>query len=282
MNSKAGTLYVVATPIGNLDDMTYRAVETLKQVDFVLAEDTRHASILFKRFDVRTPLSSFHEHNERKQLPKILSLLAEGQKIALISDAGTPLISDPGYLLVSEARNNGLNVIPVPGASAVIAALSASGLPTDKFCFEGFIPPKSGQRKALFETCANRSCTTVMYESSHRILQSLTHLREILGSQRKIVVARELTKKFETFYSGNTEQVLTKVMEKKENQKGEFVIITSGIRASTQDDLQAKKILEVLMEEMPLKPASRLVAKLIGGNRNHIYQLGLEILSDQN
>ena len=280
MNSKTGTLYVVATPIGNLDDMTYRAIETLKRVDLVLAEDTRHASILFRRFDIRAPLMSFHEHNERKQLAKVLGRLMDGQDVALISDAGTPLISDPGYPLVSEARNSGLSVVPIPGASSVIAALSACGLPTDKFCFEGFIPAKSGQRKEFIERCASRECSTVMFESSHRILQSLTQILKSMGPDRQIVVARELTKKFEKFYTGSADQVLKQVTASKEDQKGEFVIVLAGCQTQV-DDTQAIKFLEVLMEEMPLKSASKLVAKLIGGNRNQIYQLGLKMQSDQ-
>ena len=281
MNSKTGTLYIVATPIGNLEDITYRAVETLKRVGLVLAEDTRHASILFKRFDIKTPLLPYHEHNERKQLSKVLRRLSDGQEIAMISDAGTPLISDPGYPLVSEARNSGLNVVPIPGPSAVIAALSAGGLPTDRFCFEGFIPVKPGPRREFLARCARCTSTTVMYESCHRIQQSLTQVLDTIGPDRNIVVARELTKKFEEFYSGNAEQVLEQVMAKKENQKGEFVIMISGVRTSDPDDLQARKMLEVLMEEMPLKSAARLVAKLVEGNRNQIYQLGLQMQAEQ-
>ena len=281
MNSKTGTLYIVATPIGNLEDITYRAVETLKRVGLVLAEDTRHASILFKRFDIKTPLLPYHEHNERKQLSKVLRRLSDGQEIAMISDAGTPLISDPGYPLVSEARNSGLNVVPIPGPSAVIAALSAGGLPTDRFCFEGFIPAKRGPRREFLARCARCTSTAVMYESCHRIQQSLSQVLDTIGPDRNIVVARELTKKFEEFYSGNAEQVLEQVMAKKENQKGEFVIMISGVRTSDPDDLQARKMLEVLMEEMPLKSAARLVAKLVEGNRNQIYQLGLQMQAEQ-
>ncbi|MGI9318955.1 MAG: 16S rRNA (cytidine(1402)-2'-O)-methyltransferase [bacterium] len=281
MNSKTGTLYVVSTPIGNLGDMTFRAVEVLKQVDLVLAEDTRHASILFNHFDIRSPLWSFHEHNERKQLPEVLNRLEGGHNVALISDAGTPLISDPGYPLVSEARESGLDVVPIPGVSAVIAALSVSGLPTDRFCFEGFIPTKPGPRKEFIEARTENRCTTVFYESSHRILRSLAQICESMGRDRKIVVARELTKKFEQFYVGTAEQVLHRVSTKQENQKGEFVIIVSGLREVKSDDTQARAMLEVLMQEMPLKTASKLVTKLIGGNRNHIYQLGLEMQTGQ-
>jgi 16S rRNA (cytidine1402-2'-O)-methyltransferase len=279
MNSKTGTLYVVATPIGNLGDMTFRAVETLKQSDLVLAEDTRHASILFKHFDIRTPLRSFHEHNERKRVSKVLERLTQGQQIALISDAGTPLISDPGYPLVREARNNGLEVVPIPGVSAVITALSAAGLPTNRFCFEGFIPSKPGPRRELIEACSVASCTTVFYESSHRILASLTQICESMGREREVVIARELTKKYEHFYSGTAHEVLQKISSGQENQKGEFVIVVSAAEDSKSEDVEARRLLELLMQELPLKKACKITAELSNSNRNDLYQLGLQIQS---
>ena len=279
MNSKTGTLYVVATPIGNLGDMTFRAVEILRQSDLVLAEDTRHASILFRHFDIRTPMWSFHEHSERKQLSEVLDRLSQGQHIALVSDAGTPLISDPGYPLVSEARNRGLNVVPIPGPSAVIAALSAAGLPTNRFCFEGFIPSKPGPRREFIEACASASCTTVFYESSHRILASLVQICESMGPERRIVIARELTKKYEQFYSGPAHEVLQQVSSGQENQKGEFVIVVSAAGDSISEYGEARRLLKLLMQELPLKTACKIAAKFSGFNRNDLYQLGLEIQS---
>jgi 16S rRNA (cytidine1402-2'-O)-methyltransferase len=279
MNSKTGALYIVATPIGNLDDMTFRAVEVLKQADLVLAEDTRHASILFRHFNIRTPLLSCHEHNERKRAPEVMDRLVQGQQISLISDAGTPLISDPGYPLVREARRKGLRVVPIPGASAIIAALSASGLPTDRFYFGGFIPAKPGPRREYVELLVDTPWTSVFYESSHRILQTMEQICASLGHKRQIAVARELTKKYEQFYIGEAQHVLNQISAGPDNQKGEFVIIVGGAADVVADDSGAKRLLELLIEELPLKTACKIVAKWSGLNRNQLYQLGLEIQS---
>jgi len=279
MNSKTGALYIVATPIGNLDDMTFRAVEVLKQADLVLAEDTRHASILFRHFNIRTPLLSCHEHNERKRVPEVMDRLAQGQQISLISDAGTPLISDPGYPLVSEARRKGLRVVPIPGGSAIIAALSASGLPTDRFNFGGFIPNKPGPRREYLDMFADTPWTSVFYESSHRILQTMEQVCASMGHNRQVAVARELTKKFEQFYVGEAQQVMNQISAGPDNQKGEFVIIVAGATEVVADDSEVRRLLELLIEELPLKTACKIAAKWSGLNRNQLYQLGLEIQS---
>jgi len=277
MNSKTGVLYVVATPIGNLGDMTARAVEILRGVDLILVEDTRHAGILLRHFDIQSPLWSCHEHNERKQLPAVMQRLEDGQSIALISDAGTPLISDPGYVIVREARSRGFEVSPVPGASALIAALSVSGLPTDRFSFEGFVPAKAGPRERFIEQIGADSGTTVVYESSHRILQTIESIEKVLGPDREIVVARELTKKFEQFYSGTAALVLQSIKDAEYGERGEFVVMIAGASAAHADQQQVTKLMKLLLAELPLKSACRIAANWFGLNRNDLYQMGLEL-----
>jgi 16S rRNA (cytidine1402-2'-O)-methyltransferase len=277
MNSKTGVLYVVATPIGNLGDMTARAVEILSSVDLILAEDTRHASILLRHFDIQSPVWSCHEHNERKQLPAVLERLEKGHSIGLISDAGTPLISDPGYVIVREARRRGFMVSPVPGASALIAALSVSGLPTDRFSFEGFVPTKAGPRDRFLERVAASAGTVVLYESSHRILSTMEAILKVMGPDREVVVARELTKKFEQFFSGTAADVLVAMTQADHGGRGEFVVVIAGAPEAEVDSEQAKKLMSLLLEELPLKSASRVAARWFGLNRNELYQIGLEL-----
>lgn len=277
MNSKSGELFIVATPIGNLGDITHRAVDTLRAVDLILAEDTRHAAILLGHYQIDRPLLSCHEHNERRQLESILQRLHDGAQLALISDAGTPLISDPGYPLVHAARAAGLTVTPIPGACAAIAALSASGLATDRFCFEGFVPAKPGARKRFLETIAGESGTAVMYESSHRILDCLGDMVEVLGDQRRVVVGRELTKKFEQFYSGSAAELAQQIGSGQHDQRGEFVVMVAGSDDNDSARADAVRLLELLVGEMPLKAASGIAAAFTGENRNSLYQLGLEM-----
>ncbi len=282
MNSKTGTLYIVATPIGNLGDMTSRAIEILSNVDLVIAEDTRHAGILLNHFAIRVTTWSCHEHNEKKQLPAIMARMDQGQSIALISDAGTPLINDPGYSVVNEALSRGINVVPVPGCCALITALCASGLPTDRFCFEGFIPNKPGPKKNFLAALGTEPRTIVLYESCHRIVESLEAICNEMGHSRKIVVARELTKKFEQFYRGGAREVCEQIMQSENNRKGEFVIVINGAGEPAVDEDEAVRMLELLMSELPLKSASRIAAKWLGQNRNDLYQLGLDIRARQN
>ncbi len=221
-----GSLYVVSTPIGNLGDITFRAVEILKSVDQIACEDTRKASILAKRFDIDTPRTSYHEHNARKRCPGLIKDLNNGKNIALISDAGTPGISDPGFLIIRECINCGIPVIQIPGATAFLTALAVSGLPTDRFIFEGFLPPKKGRKKRL-EAISDISCTIIFYESPHRIKKTVNELYEHFGD-RRIVIARELTKKFEDI-TRTTLSEAVRVLEKT-TPKGEFVLILEGYK----------------------------------------------------
>lgn len=219
------TLFIVATPIGNLGDMTFRAVETLKSVDLVAAEDTRTAKKLFTKFDIHTPLKAFHAHSSERETEKIIEVLKTGKSVALISESGTPGISDPGYRLIRAAIDSDIKIIPIPGASAVITALSASGLPTDKFVYLGFLPTKKG-RKKLIESLKTESKTIVLYESPHRIQKTISELASILGSERRIVIARELTKIYEEFFRGTLDEALEFINSKK--PKGEFTILLAG------------------------------------------------------
>ena len=277
MSIEAGILYVVATPIGNLGDMTPRAVEVLQQVDRVAAEDTRHSAGLMRHFAIVTPMLSLHEHNERQKVAALLQRLQGGENIALISDAGTPLISDPGYVLVHEAQLAGIRVIPIPGASALIAALSASGLPTDRFSFEGFLPAKGGARRKFLEALRQERRTLAFYESPHRILDSLTDMAGVFGETRQAVVARELTKTFETIRHDSLGGLLEWVRGDSNQQKGEFVILVHGCEAAGEGiDPEACRIAELLAAELPLKQAAALAAKISGEKKNTLYKYLLD------
>lgn len=277
MNSKTGVLHVVATPIGNLGDLSSRARETLQQADLVLAEDTRRTGVLMRHFNLGTPLSSFHDHNERQQVPEILRRLSAGENIALVSDAGTPLISDPGYTLVSAAREQGFTVSPVPGPCALVAALSASGLPVDRFVFEGFVPARKGARQALLDRVAVEERTVVLYESSHRILETLEDMSSLLGPDRAVVIGREISKKFETFYRGDSVDVLEQLRAGTEHQYGEFVVMVEGAPVQDADEVMLRKLLQLLLDELPVKTASRIAAAWSGAGRNRVYALALDL-----
>ncbi|MAM87318.1 16S rRNA (cytidine(1402)-2'-O)-methyltransferase [Allohahella sp. A8] len=238
-----GRLYVVATPIGNLDDMTRRAVAILAAVDVVAAEDTRHTQSLLSHFGLQKTLCSLHQHNERARVDYLKELLAEGKTVALVSDAGTPLISDPGATLVTELRAAGHIVIPVPGACALIAALSASGLPTDRFIFEGFLPAKSSNRRAALQKLVTEQRTLVFYEAPHRIQDMMADCAEIFGADREVCVGRELTKTFETFISGTAKAVVDAIAADHNQTRGEFVVMIKGAEAEApSDDLSAATI----------------------------------------
>ena len=277
MNSKTGVLHVVATPIGNLGDLSSRARETLQQADLVLAEDTRRTGVLMRHFNLGTPLSSFHDHNERQQVPEVLRRLSAGESIALVSDAGTPLISDPGYALVSAAREQGFTVSPVPGPCALVAALSASGLPVDRFVFEGFVPARKGARQALLDRVAVEERTVVLYESSHRILETLEDMSCVLGPDRVVVIGREISKRFETFYRGDAVDVLEQLRAGTEHQYGEFVVMVEGAPAQDADEAMLRKLLQLLLDELPVKTASRIAAAWSGAGRNRVYALALDL-----
>ncbi len=277
MNGKTGALYIVATPIGNLEDIGLRAKTVLAQVGLVLAEDTRQAAKLLNHCQIRTRTRSFHEHNENEQTPGVIRLLRQGSDIALISDAGTPLISDPGYRLVQAARNNQLPVIPVPGPSAVIAALSASGLPTDRFCFEGFLPARRGQRLQKLTELSTGTRTLVLFESSHRIVAALEDIQSCLPENAQVTVAREMTKKFESFYHGDIGTVRRQIEQDDQRQKGEFVIVLSWRLPEDPDWQKASKLVAALVDYMPAKAVSKIVGDTFGASKNRLYRLALDL-----
>jgi len=273
------TFFVVATPIGNLADMSTRAVDVLGAVDCIVAEDTRHSRKLLQHYALQTPMTALHEHNERELAPKLVQQLLEGRSLALISDAGTPLISDPGYNLVRLAHQAGVRVVPVPGPSALICALSASGLPTDRFVFEGFLPAKSTARVNRLQQLGRESRTLVFYESSHRIAESLRDMRDVFGARRPAVLARELTKQFETIH-GDTLQALSQwVADDPNQQKGEMVVLVQGLVEAEGHAItpEAERVLTVLLEELPIKTAAKLAARLTGLNKRELYDYGLSL-----
>ncbi len=273
-------LYVVATPIGNLADISERALKVLRSVDLVAAEDTRHTKQMLMHFVINKPLFSVHDHNEHQRVEKVLAELSAGKSIALVSDAGTPLISDPGFVVVQAVRKAGFPVVPVPGACAMVAALSAAGLPTDRFCFEGFLPAKSSGRKKQLKALEQESRTLVFYESPHRVLDSLKDMAEVLGGTREITLARELTKTFETFLSGSLEEVIAMVEQDANQRKGEFVLVLAGAKVESDDEEQAiaaEHVLNVLLEELPVKQAAALTAKITGLKKNALYQQALAL-----
>lgn len=274
-----GDLYIVATPIGNLGDMVPRGVEVLKGVDWIAAEDTRHSAKLMAYFDIPTPMVAFHDHSNQRELDGLLAKLTEGQSVALISDAGTPLISDPGYRLVRQARSKGVRIIPVPGCCALVTALSAAGIASDRFTFEGFLPAKDGARSKALNALAKEPRTMVFYEAPHRILKTLQNMAAEFGGQREAVVARELTKTYETFLSGSVDDLIDVVASDANQQRGEIVIVVSGADASEigDDEESQRRVLTVLMEELSVKQSAALAAKLTGGNKNHLYQLALQL-----
>ncbi len=275
---KPGTLYIVATPIGNLEDMTFRAVRILQAVDMIAAEDTRHTGRLLQHFQVKTPQISYHEHNSNSRIPELLEHLQYGKAIALVSDAGMPGISDPGYELIKACIDNGITVVPIPGASAVITALSAAGLPTDRFIFDGFLSAKSQQRKQYLESLQGESRTLVFYESPHRLRDTLADLGEVLGSDRSIVIARELTKLYEEFWRGTIEAAISEY-QKREPQ-GEYTLLVAGNPPSkpqlTETELKTE-LLQIMQQGISRSQASRQLAKDMGLSRRYLYQLALGI-----
>ncbi|WP_257288572.1 16S rRNA (cytidine(1402)-2'-O)-methyltransferase [Endozoicomonas sp. SESOKO2] len=271
------TLFVVSTPIGNLDDMAPRAIEVLKQVSVIAAEDTRHSRKLLNHFGVETPMIPCHEHNERHQAEVLLARLRQGDSVALISDAGTPLISDPGFVLVRMVREQGIKVAPVPGACALVAALSVSGLPTDRFYFEGFLPAKSSGRKKRLEALGSMMNTWAVYESTHRILDSLADFKEVLGGDRYIVLAREMTKTFETVLAGKVEAVEKILLEDSNQCRGEFVVLVEGAEERKEEavDPETVKLLQRLLQELPAKKAAAVIADVSGYRKKQLYELSL-------
>ncbi len=275
---QVGTFYVVATPIGNLADLTERAKQVLTSVDVIACEDTRHTAKLLQHLGLRKPLLSVHEHNERERVEQIARHLEQGQSMALVSDAGTPLISDPGYPLVQALRARGLNVSPIPGVSAIITALSAAGLPTDRFTFEGFLPHKSGAKREKLLAQEQEARTLVYYESKHRILDTLEVMAEVFGAERQACVARELTKTFETFYHGTLPDILSQLQADADQQKGEFVVMIAGNPdPAPAREVDSNKLFRLLLAELPPKKAAAIIADLTGENKKELYQKALEM-----
>lgn len=274
----SGTLYIVATPIGNLADISFRAVEILKGADCIACEDTRHSKFFLQHYAINTPTLALHEHNEQERHQELITQLLEGKNIALISDAGTPLISDPGYRLVSVALENAIKVVPIPGACALIAALSAAGLPSDRFCFEGFLPAKTGARQKQLQKLRDETRTLIFYEAPHRIIDTLKDMTEIFGANRVATIARELTKTFETIKKASLQELLTWVTSDMNQQKGEFVLLVQGQELSTiSKDFAATRVLEVLLTELPVKQACKLAAQITDEKPNSLYELALRL-----
>jgi 16S rRNA (cytidine1402-2'-O)-methyltransferase len=273
----SGTLFVVATPIGNLADMVPRAIETLQTVAVIAAEDTRHSSRLLAHFDIKTPAIAYHDHSDEQRTQQLIQRLQAGENVALISDAGTPLVSDPGYRLVRAARQQGIAVVPIPGACALIAALSAAGLPSDRFTFEGFLPAKQTARRAVLQSLHSETRTLIFYEAPHRVLESVQDMVEVFGAERELVMARELTKTFETIKTAPAAELAKWIAADTNQERGEIVLLVHG--AAKRDeaglDSEAERVMRVLLDELPLKQAAGLGAKLTGLKKNFLYQWAL-------
>jgi 16S rRNA (cytidine1402-2'-O)-methyltransferase len=279
VNSAAGTLYVVATPIGNLEDISARALRVLADVALIAAEDTRHSARLMQHFGIATPLAACHEHNERDEGGRFIRRLLAGEDVALISDAGTPLISDPGYHLVKAARAAGIRVVPIPGACALISALSAAGLPSDRFIFEGFLPAKQVARRSRLEHLREEPRTLIFYEAPHRILDALNDLEAVFGPDRPAVLGRELTKTFETLHGLPLAQLRAWVESDSNQQRGECVLVVGGWQApqgGDAADANTLRVLRLLLAELPVKRAAAVAAEITGVKKNLLYQLALQ------
>lgn len=270
---------MVATPIGNMGDMVPRAIEILQTVDLIAAEDTRRSSRLLKQFNIASRLISYHDHSDTAKVDQVLEVLSRGDNVALISDAGTPLISDPGYRLVRRALDLGYTVSPVPGSCAAMAALSVAGLPSDRFVFEGFLPSKATQRQKALEALVKESRTLIFYEAPHRIADTMTDLCAIFGGDRQAVLARELTKTYETILSGSLAELEARVKSDTNQQRGEIVLLIHGFAgvAESQEESEQTQVLKVLLDELPVRQAASLAARITGGSRNRLYQQALNL-----
>jgi 16S rRNA (cytidine1402-2'-O)-methyltransferase len=268
-----GLLWVVATPIGHRDDFSARAIETLRSVAVIAAEDTRHSRPLLMHYNVGTPLVALHDHNEREVVDAIVRRLQGGESVALISDAGTPLISDPGFRLVRAARAAGIRCVPVPGACAAIAALSVAGLPSDRFVFEGFLPPKAAARRTRLQELAGDPRTLIFYESSHRVAESLADMRDVFGEAREGVLARELTKLFETVIGEPLGELAARVASDPDQQRGECVLLVAGRGEETDArEAEGKRVFAILRDELPPAKAAKLAAAITGAPRKLLYE----------
>ncbi|MFZ7155622.1 16S rRNA (cytidine(1402)-2'-O)-methyltransferase [Avibacterium avium] len=280
MDNLTGILYIVATPIGNLQDISQRALQVLEQVDLVAAEDTRHSGLLLSHYGIKKPFFALHDHNEQQKADILCEKLLQGTTIALVSDAGTPLISDPGFHLVRKCRQAGIKIVPIPGACAAIAGLCASGIASDRFCFEGFLPAKSKARCDKLENLVKEDRTLIFYESTHRILDCLADMEKVFGAERYVVLARELTKTWETIHGDEVGALRQWVSEDPNRSKGEMVLIVEGNVNSEAESFspEAIKALTLIAKELPLKKAAAIVAELYGYKKNALYQFGLENL----
>ncbi len=278
-----GLLYVVATPIGNLSDITLRALEILKSVDAIAAEDTRHTSGLLSHFGIAKKLIAVHEHNEHQSAEKLLALLLAGQNIALVTDAGTPAVSDPGAIVVDLVRKAGVKVVPIPGASAVIAALSASGIAQNGFLFYGFLPASGSARRKALEILKAQTVTLVFYEAPHRIIESVVDMATVLGADRRITIAREITKTFETIYSCELSKAEAWLQADANQQRGEFVLLVEAVATKDAAEIpeDTVRVLKLLLADLPLKQAVQLTTEITGEKKNVLYELALSLKSDQ-
>ncbi|MBT5031175.1 MAG: 16S rRNA (cytidine(1402)-2'-O)-methyltransferase [Proteobacteria bacterium] len=274
---KVGVLYIVATPIGNVGDISERACETLSKVALVLAEDTRHSGSLLKRLGIKAKLHSYHQHNEEPRSSWAIERLLEGSDIALISDAGTPLLSDPGFRLVHSAHDHGVRVEPIPGPSSPIAALSAAGLPSDRFFFEGFLPSKASSRRARLSALRGFQYTLAFLESPHRISACIQDMVDVFGEAREAVIARELTKLHETIYKDSLGGLVKWLQADQQRTRGEFVILVGGAEPEVQSQQETDELLNILLAELGAKQAAAVAAKISGKKRNQLYQRILEL-----
>ena len=278
----AGMLYVVATPIGNLGDLSMRARQVLAEVDVIAAEDTRHTAGPLAHIGVTKPLISLHEHNEAQRVQMVLERIAAGERIALVSDAGTPLVSDPGFHLVRAVLAAGVQVTPIPGPCAAIAALSVAGLPTDRFVFEGFLPTKAGQRQQRLRELLTETRTLIFYEAPHRIAGVLADLAQAFGGERPAMIGRELTKQFESLYYGTLADLAARAQGDADMQRGEIVLLVAGAPvAEEQPRVDAEQVLRILIEELPASQAAKLAARITGAKRNELYARATQLASDK-
>jgi 16S rRNA (cytidine1402-2'-O)-methyltransferase len=278
VSNQSGVLFIVATPIGNLEDISERGRRVLAEVDLIAAEDTRHSKKLLLHFGITTPMNAYHDHNEKKAATGIVEQIKQGTNVAVISDAGTPLIHDPGYQLVKMAHENGIKVVPIPGASAVITALSAAGLATDRFIFEGFLADKKTARRKQMQALAGESRTLVFYEAPHRILAFVQDCVAIFGEGRQACIARELSKYYETIKNDTLANLLSWLEAYENQRKGEFVIVVQGSDEIFEDgEEEAIRILKILLQGHPVKQASTLAAEITGLKKNALYKLALDL-----
>lgn len=275
------TLYVVATPIGNLRDITLRALDTLKSVDAIAAEDTRVSRKLLAHFGIQAELISSHEHNEREAAQRLVALLSQGKSVALISDAGTPAVSDPGAIAVAQARAAGFRVVSVPGASAITTAIAAAGLQCASFCFQGFLPARKGEREKMLAALKAQRELQVFYEAPHRIVESVRSMAAVFGDDRRIGIARELTKLFEQVHVCRLDEAVAWLEQNENHQRGEFVLLVEGCaEAVVQEKSGPQRVLEILLRELPLKQAVALAAEITGAKKNALYEKALKLKKD--